>query len=467
VKTRRGIHFLLALFIINVGAAFAGGPLYVGGPNFGGDGKMLTWDPAKMPIQYRLDPGPLSSTIDHAAGALRIQNMLSVWQNVPTAAISFNNAGPILASGSYTGGDVATLAQYNAVSGSCNAAAQNPVIFDANGSLISALGMPPEVIGFTNICALDGASGHITAAMITLNGKMQDGVSTNGQSSSNYELTANEFDETIDHEFGHFIGLDHSQINLDLLYSYESNNNPCDLDEQAGMPLMFPIEFCDARKDVGLPLLAPDDIAWVSKLYPGSTQNLAYGVISGRIYFSDATSQYQGANVIARAVDDPHTPEDESRRIAVSVISGYLFTGNPGQSVTAEMSDPNEHNSNGSKFGSRNSQLIGYYEIPVPPGTYTVEIEPINNTFSGGSSLGPMIYPPQGFSAEFWNQGESAYDYLLERDDVIVNGGDKADSNDIILNSPNLSTYDNGEDGGMTMIVPALPFEASQMGEGL
>src|SRR6185369_6323350 len=248
--------------------------------------------------------------------------MLSVWQNVPTAAISFTNAGPILATGSYTGGDVATLTQYNAVAGSCKNAAQNPVIFDANGSLMSALGMPPEVIGFTNICALDGATGHITAAMITLNGKMQDGVSTNGQSSSNYELTANEFDEAIDHEFGHFVGLDHSQINVDLLNAYNGN---CDLEEQAGLPLMFPEEVCEARKDVGLPLLAPDDVAWVSKLYPGANQNTAYGIISGRIYFNNAISQYQGVNVIARAVDDPNTSVDESKRVAVSVISGFLF----------------------------------------------------------------------------------------------------------------------------------------------
>jgi hypothetical protein len=462
---RHRVFLLLSVFIISCGAAFAGGPLYVGGPNFGGDGKILTWDPAKMPIQYRLDPGPLSSKFDHNAGAQRIQSMLSVWQSVPTAAVSFNNAGPILAAGTYTGGDVTTLAQYNAIAGSCKSATQNPVIFDANGSLTSALGMPPEVIGFTNICAVDGASGHITAAMITLNGKMQDGVSSNTQNNQNYELTANEFDEAIDHEFGHFIGLDHSQINVDLLNMFDGK---CNLDEQAGLPLMFPLEMCDARKDVGLPLLAPDDVAWVSKLYPGGNQSTAYGIISGRIYFSDATTEYQGVNVIARAVDDPHTTEDESQRVAVSVISGLLFTGNPGQSVTANMSDPNEHNTGGSRYGSRDPQMIGYYEIPVPPGTYTLEVEDIDQSFSGGSGMGPLPESPFGVQKEYWNLYESPVDYLQQRDTIVVNGGDRSENIDIILNSVFvLPTYDFYEDGGMALIVPNLPLDEAQLGRGL
>src|SRR3569832_2263297 len=221
---RRGVGILCFVLASTI-VASAGGPIYVGGPQFGGDGKMLTWDPAKMPIQYRLDPGAMSTTargaqvISNSVGAQRIKNMLSVWSGVQTAVVSFANAGPNLAAGSYTGGDVSTVTQYNAIVGSCKAASQNPVVFDANGSLTAALGMSPEVIGLTNVCAIDVTTGHITAAMITLNGKMQDGVSTN-TSTPNYELTANEFDETITHEFGHFIGLDHSQINVDLFNRY-------------------------------------------------------------------------------------------------------------------------------------------------------------------------------------------------------------------------------------------------------
>jgi hypothetical protein len=467
MKMNRAAKVIIGL-LLGAGTAFGGGPLYVGGPTFGGDGKVLTWDPAKMPIQYRVDPGPMASSangsvvIDHAAGVQRIQNMLAVWQGIPNAAISFSNAGPITAVGSYTGGDVSTVAQYNDVVGSCKAGSQNPIIFDANGSLMKALGVPDEVIGYTNICAVDGAAGHITAAMITLNGKMQDGVDADNATPPNYELTANQFDESITHEFGHFIGLDHSQINLDLL---TQGAYPCDLDKLAGMPLMFPIEFCQAKKDAGLTLLAPDDMAWVSKMYPGPSQNTAYGVISGRIYFSDGTSQYEGLNVIARAVDNQSTSQNESRRIAVSVISGFLFTGNPGQSVTADMADSLEHNTGGSKYGSRNVQLIGYYEIPVPPGTYTVEVEPVFSPFTGGSGMGPMLENPRVDSGEYWNIYESPFDYPEERDTIDIKGGDKADGIDIILNyTP--GTYDDNEDWGAAWIVPILPTDETRTAVG-
>src|SRR4051812_21705094 len=116
---------LLAIICLTPAFSFAGGPLLVGGPHFGRDGQPFTWDPAAMPIQYRLDPGPMASTpsgtvvIDHASGLQRIQNMFAVWQAVPTATISFTNAGALLPAGSYLGGDLSTAQQLNDVMGSC------------------------------------------------------------------------------------------------------------------------------------------------------------------------------------------------------------------------------------------------------------------------------------------------------------------------------------------------------------
>ena len=53
--------------------------------------------------------------------------------------------------------------------------------------------------------------------------------------------------------------------------------------------------FCQARKDVGLPVLSPDDVAWISALYPNAQTANGYGLISGVIYFSDGRS-LTGAN---------------------------------------------------------------------------------------------------------------------------------------------------------------------------
>jgi hypothetical protein len=454
---RRRSFTLAVFFLLCIPFASAGGPRLVGGPavgtrpSFGNDGQPFIWNPARMPIAYRLDPGPMSVTpagtviIDQNAGAQRVQSMFGVWQSVATANISFTNGGPILSAGSYTGGDLQTAKQFNDVIGSCNKGTQSPIIFDGNGSLISSLGLPPEVIGFNASCAVDTVNGFILSSAVVLNGQFQDGIN----SSSNYELDVNQFDEAITHELGHFSGLDHSQINVDILTNLSF---PCEVDTLAGLPLMFPFALCQARKAAGLPVLAPDDAAWISTLYP---RNLAanYATISGVIYFNDGVSPMQGANVIARLIDDPGTPEDESRRIAVSVVSGYAYTNNPGQSVTAILGGI-EDNTNGSPPGSRNPALIGYYKISVPPGTYTVEVEAIYTAFVAGSSVGPRD-PPVALPGdpEFWNKDESAFDFPMQRDMITVTAGENVTGIDIILNGSN-PRFDQYEDNGKVLDPP-------------
>jgi len=152
-------------------------------------------------------------------------------------------------------------------------------------------------------------------------------------------------------------------------------------------------------------------------------------------------------NVIARRVDDPGTTEDESRRVAVSVVSGYLFTGSVGQSVSGT-------NNSGYGTGSRDATLIGYYEIPVPPGTYTVEVEGIHPAFDGGSSVGPLD-PPIWIPgpSEFWQSDESAFDSVTDKDPITVSAGQTVDHADIILNGAS-SRFDQFEDEGR--LVPPM-----------
>jgi hypothetical protein len=385
---------LLAALIIVSSFAFAGGPLFVGGPQMGTfNGKPLTWNPASMPIQYRVDGGPLSQTstgtvvIDNATGVARVDTLFSAWHNVTTANVSFHNAGSILAVSGFSDGDVSTVAEYNAVDGSCANGQQSPIMFDADGSLTMALFGDPLIIGFAGACALDSQGHYVVSAEAVLDGKWVDGVSQN-------QLSADQFDAAFIHEFGHFIGLDHSQINLDCL-------DTCNADSMKGLPTMFPILMGADQKS-----LATDDMAWVTKLYPGSTASANYGTVKGNVVFSDGVTGAQGVNVILRQVDNSSTATvNESRVYAVSAVSGNLFTGNPGQSLTAnylpcDTSDPNcpasgflDDNTDGSMFGSRDASLTGSFEMMVPPGTYTVEVESINPGFTGGSSVGSLDPP--------------------------------------------------------------------------
>ena len=225
---------------------------------------------------------------------------------------------------------------------------------------------------------------------------------------------------------------------------------------------MFPILFCAARVDSGLPKLSPDDTAWISRLYPSASFSTAYATISGTVFFSDGQSPAQGVNVIARQVDNPGTPQNESLRVAVSVVSGYRFTANPGQTVTANYVPCTPAGSNGcpasgflagnpgSQFGSKNSVLAGTFDIPVPAGlTYTLQVEAINPSFAGRSSVGPLDPPfPMPGVPEFWDSNESAFDDPTASTPIPTSPGEIINDKNIILNGTQ-PRFDNFEDNGV------------------
>ncbi|HWK30854.1 MAG TPA: hypothetical protein VNR20_02100, partial [Terriglobales bacterium] len=241
----------LAIVLLSA-PAFAGGPLYVTSPAQGTEGLPFTWDLTQGAVKYRIDGGPLATNaqgtviVDHTTGVNRVEAMFGNWQAIPTIAITFQDLGAIQATGAFADGDVSTLAEYNAVSASCDSGVQSPVTFDADGSILKGLGLDPDIIGFAGICAPPNGS-HFVTAEIFMNGAFQDGASTN------HELTSSQFDEAITHEIGHYIGLDHSQINVTAL------NGDCSTDNRAGLPLMFPFAVCPSRTSLGLPIISPDD----------------------------------------------------------------------------------------------------------------------------------------------------------------------------------------------------------------
>ncbi len=99
-------------------------------------------------------------------------------------------------------------------------------------------------------------------------------------------------------------------------------------------------------------------------------------------------------------------------------------------------------------MGSRNPALIGYYEIPVTPGTYTIQTENIDTAFVGGSSIGPLDPPAVTYSAaEYWHNYESAFDNIAQHDPITVQAGQKISNINIILNgtSPRFDQFEDGE----------------------
>lgn len=398
-----GSVFLAALLAER--PALAGGRLLVGGP-LHVEGQIFRWDTELGEVHYRTDRGSLG-ILNNATANTRVGAMFQVWEDVTTATIGFNRTGPLLSTGTFSDGDVNTVAEFDAVAATCGTlppGIQNPIVYDVDGSLFAAIGTDPDVIGFAGVCQIAVVVGEnsITGAFAALNGDFRDGDADGGR-----ELTDNEFDAVFIHEFGHFFGLDHSQININCL----TDPLTCvDFSDDAfGLPTMFPFLLSGLEESPGVhpaSTLSQDDKAWVSQTYPAFDFGSNFASIRGKIFFSDGITHAQGVNVIAREVDDPATPMiDESRRNASSVVSGAIFTGNAGQSVTGT-------NTGGSPFGSRNSNIIGLYSVPVPVGKmYTVEVESINPAFTAGSSVGPLDPPfPNPGLNEFFDFGESATD---------------------------------------------------------
>lgn len=310
----QSISFLGVMILISLQA-------YAGGPLVSVKGRPVVYPINRFPIPFSPDQGPLGSFTNAEATSL-VESCFQTWQDVPTATIEFQNDGQMPVD--INADNYASYADnfYDDI---------NPIIFDSDGSIIDVeygSGASDSVIGFAG-SAYNAIDGGFVEGLAVLNGKFSS------------FFTYDQFKASFVHEFGHFMGLDHTQINLQYVRDGKTTNDQY-------VPTMFPTATDD---DTSLGDLNPDDQAALTLLYPDANAYSFYGSITGSVT-RDNGQPVLGANVVAVKVGD----EDMSQ---FSSISDYY------------------------------QQNDGSYEMLVTPGIYTLFIEPVNEQFTGGSSVGP------------------------------------------------------------------------------
>ena len=367
------IHLTL-LAALAATPALAGGPLIVDSVT----GKPWRYAPGVVVPVYTdlgdysfqsawwVDP-PVDYVFSNAVGVDQVRKGFASWSAVPTSSFRAAVVGDFASIG------LPDITGQNAqlVIGAWNGGGIQ-VIFDADGTIFSEFfGVSPNVLGISTPEFGDEATGYITESWTLLNGQA---MYTDDPDAAHYQGVAT-------HEFGHAIGLAHTQTNGAAYFygmyvgerpgpqsctslPYRTDVGPLDVET------MYPFTDPWPGSDVGLGMAhvhSTDDRAALSDLYPGKGWPAATGTITGKVLGLDGRTELTGVNVIARNLDDPFTDANSS-------LSGEWTQGQFGPDGSYTL--------NGLKPGAR----------------YVIYVDAI---VAGGFPTQPMWFLPG--SERFWN----------------------------------------------------------------
>jgi hypothetical protein len=303
------LSLLLVSFCFAATAAFAGGPLVVDPVT----GKAYAYAPGTVPVYY--DNGdfavvydwnnyPATVTFPNSVGQHVVEKGYHDWSAIPSTSFHANVVGSFASIGlPDINGSNADL-----VIGKWNGGGVD-VIFDADGSVMeNFFGVGSNVLGISS--PEFGENGVITESWTVLN----------GQAVAFDDTDAQQYQGVATHEFGHSIGLAHTQTNGAAYFyggwgewvgpatcgslPYSTNLTVDDVET------MYPFSNPTPGSGSGIAqanIHTSDDIAAISDLYPGTGWPQSYGTISGKILDVDGKTPLTGVNVIVRSLSDPYT----------------------------------------------------------------------------------------------------------------------------------------------------------------
>lgn len=393
---------LLAAFALLARPALAGGPL----ANCA-SGQPFKWASGGTQIPFNPDLGNLGP-LDNAGAVDAVASAFHVWEAVPSATVSYHNAGALPVDV-----DITNYAPYlNPVAPDGRSA----IVFDDSGEIFDEVFGPGSgILGFAGPEWLNPAACTITEGVSFLNGP-------------SFGNPAEALDVMV-HEFGHYTNLAHSVVNGQVVFFDDATDpggvfpGPVAFDQIETMNPFY------GGEGQGTATPHRDDVAALSTLYPEPTFFGTTASIAGTILAPNGAKRLSGVNVVARNVLNPFDD-------AASALSG-------------DRTDDT----------SQADLLAGTYRLNglTPGAQYAVYVDGI---LDGGFSTPPISLPgPE----EFYSAGES--NNITSSDDptvyaaVSAPAGGTADDVDVIFNAFRAGDPLPVGDDGYVEVFPSFRFE--------
>jgi hypothetical protein len=316
------VALLLASCFALTSVAFAGGPLIVD-PNTKTGFHFDTSTP--IPVYYDLgnlgvvtdystNP-PTLVTFNNTVGKNLVTKGYADWSAIKTSSMRANVVGDF----SKIGLPDIDSTNVTDIIGTSNGRGIY-VIFDADGSIMqNFFGVGPNVLGISSPQFSITGTTIITESWTVLNGTAIDPADTNAQY----------FQGVGTHEFGHSLGMAHTQTNgAAFFYADNVGPNSCttlpyaNTLTSADVETMYPYinPYVGGTGMAQANIHTTDTLASFSDLYPGPGWTNAYGTITGKVYDLDGKTELTGVNVIARNLANPYVD-------STSAVSGQMTQG--------------------------------------------------------------------------------------------------------------------------------------------
>lgn len=315
------------------------------------------WNKSNIPVHYVIDSGDFG--IENIDPVSFVQSGFNTWQNVSTSYISFSMDGQ---TESDINVETIKANKYLIVDSICE------IVFDNDGSIIEdVFGLDKDTLLGVGVPVVYGGDSIEETEEHPYTGEIFDGFVLINTSA---DVPIESYKSTFIHEIGHFIGLGHTTLGVQLIEDTNNNGRLDEEDDFKNVPTMFPFALPD--DSVGI-TLEPDDIAAVSVLYPKEEIKKNFGTISGKILRSEGDGVF-GASVIALRYEGLNKFYE-----GVGILSGY-YSG-PG--------------------GDGEFNIFG-----IPPGNYLLLVQPVtdNETAMTGENIGLLFEDVEtNFACEFYS----------------------------------------------------------------